>query len=332
MKSGLYVLVPVGLADRGEKLSDPVPLVDGVVFRSFESSWKAEVRRFLEGFQKEYSAFSDSDLKEFDKARYCLVRRFADFGGGRPISPAVYDRVELDIRRRVRRTYGLARAWLQSFAVLALAGRIHFACFRWWFGLQIPAPPGEAACYHGEEVGWYGRWVPGQEGESPTEEYWARVRRILDNLTACRDESRPAIAADTFARAIFADDWRVEMLCLWIALEALFGQADTELSHQLCERAAAFTEPPGQDRHRLYRELKSAYSFRSKLVHGSLADLAGQQKKRLSAAIDLVEDTVRNALQNILADAEMTERFSRRQGLNDYLEQAVLAPPCASEA
>jgi len=331
MQPGLYVLAPVGLGHTDGELAASIPLVESVELVSFHSSWKDEVRRFLEDFRKKYSAFSETDTQEFEKTRHCLVLRFADPDGGKPIDREVYDQRELDIGGRARRTYGLTRRWLRSFAVLLIAGRINFGCFRYWFGLKVAEPPEKPWCYHASPVGWYGRVVTSEKREAIGDEYWTRVRTAAHNLAICPDESRLAVATDMFARAVFADDWRVEMLCYWVALEALFGQAETELSHQLCERAAAFCEPPGQGRHTLYRKLKSAYGLRSKLVHGTLHHPTEEGQGGLSAAIDFVEGTVRNALCHILTDGDMTRRFLQEQKhLVEYFEKQVLAPECVS--
>ena len=330
MQPGLYVVAPIGLGNVEGEVPTPVPLVDSVELASFDPKWKDNALRFLESIRKRYGGLSDMAISEFATTRHCLVLRFADPGAGRPIDPEVFDQGEFTIGQRVRARDGLAKGWLRSLAVLAIAGRIHFGCFEWWFGFKVAEPPEEHSCHEVRRVGWYGRVVANEKREAMNNEYWDRVRTIARNLANCKHDSRPAVAADMFARAVFADDWRVEMLCYWIALEALFGQTDTELSHQLCERAAAWNELPGEGRHELYRELKAAYRLRSKLVHGSLVISREQDREDLSAAIDVVEGATRNALCRLLMDQDMTALFMQERQLTEYFEKAVLAPEASA--
>lgn len=52
-------------------------------------------------------------------------------------------------------------------------------------------------------------------------------------------------------------------------MEALVSTAQTELSHQVSERVSAVLEPPGEKRIALFKQVKEAYGFRSKAVHGA---------------------------------------------------------------
>ena len=334
MEPGLYVLVPVGLGGAEGELASPIPLIDGVELASFDPAWKDEVRHLLELVRKDHSDCSDHDLEQFEKTRHCLILRFGDPDGGRPIEPEVYDQGELDIRARARPTYGLAKRWLRSLGVLVIAGRIHFGCFPHWFGFRAgQSPELPLNCYKAIKVGWYGRFVDDEKREAADDEYRRRVGMIVRTLARCPDESRPAVAADMFARAEFADDWRVAMLFYWVALEALFGQAEAELSHQLCERAAVLITSPGEDRLKVYRGLRDAYGFRSKLVHGGLRHPMDQDRQRLSAVIDLVEDGARRALCRVLTDRDMTKLFLQKdRAIKDYFEKAVLTPHWACHA
>ncbi len=52
-------------------------------------------------------------------------------------------------------------------------------------------------------------------------------------------------------------------------LEALVSTAQTELSHQVSERVAAILAIPGEKRIAIFKQVKEAYGFRSKAVHGA---------------------------------------------------------------
>jgi hypothetical protein len=330
MEPGLYVLVPIGVASL-DRLPKPVPLVGGVVFTPFEDTWKDELRRFMEGLRKQYAVFSEDHFEQFDKARFCLVKRFDAPGGGRPIYPAVCDPDELEMQQRARAIHALSSPWLRSFTILVLAGKLHFGCFQHWFGVQIPGPDYHKGiyCYTSMEVGWYGR-LPREEEPVPVDaQFWANVSCIVGNLDIRQSKSRLTLAVDMFARAIFAADLRAELLWLWITLECLFSPSHDagELSHQLCERAAVFLEPPGPTRIETYHTLRQAYVVRCELVHGNLHFDTDEQKTRFLDSIKAVEDVSRRSLLKILTNEEQIERFGGRgDGNKKYFEEQILNP------
>jgi hypothetical protein len=54
------------------------------------------------------------------------------------------------------------------------------------------------------------------------------------------------------------------------ALEALVSSSSMEVTHQVSERVACLVESPSSGRINQYKNMKQAYNFRSKVVHGSV--------------------------------------------------------------
>jgi len=332
MEPGLYVLVPLGIAKCN--LSEPISLIGPVQLVPFDATWRRDAQQFLEGFENpSVTHIGETKAEKLEQAKYCLLRRFSDFGGWKPMEEAIYDDIyddaEDDSRGRVWANRPLRKEWTWSLALLAIAGRVHFGCSQTWLGFQFPTSQEAPSCRSSKDARWIGRIRHAEEPETASAEFWAKVDDMADNLRPVRESSPLGIAVDMFSRAVAADDWRSEMLWLWITLEALFGRVAGELSHHLSERAAAFTQPAGHDRLTIYRTLRRAYRYRSKLVHGTLAESAEEQEKDLAASVASVEHICRDALQRVLLDHRMTERFGQKSGLKGYFEELVLAPHLA---
>lgn len=75
-------------------------------------------------------------------------------------------------------------------------------------------------------------------------------------------------------------------------MEALVSTAQTELSHQVSERVSAVLEPPGEKRIALFKQVKEAYGFRSKAVHG--ATLKPKDAERLEECARRVDQVCRD--------------------------------------
>ncbi len=323
MKPGLYVLAPLGIA-ADEPLTSAMSLVEDVMLVPFEDAWRDEARSFLTTAQEERNFVTSNELASLDKGKYCLARWFAPPGGGRPIAPAIYGGDHET--RRVRGRYELAREWLRSFACLLVAGSPWFACSDWWFGLQVPGPRSVNATYSGiweaQRVGWHGHVVDGQERTRADASYWSRLIGIGAALRRW-PESRLALAAEAFARATFSNGETSELLWFWIALECIFAPSGGgEVSHRLCEGAAAFLEQDGGARLQAYTRLKRAYDLRSKLVHGD----PRFPVERAGDTITELEDVVRRSLQKALLNDEAVCSFATPDKHRDYLLSLVLGP------
>jgi hypothetical protein len=82
--------------------------------------------------------------------------------------------------------------------------------------------------------------------------------------------------SDSFNTAFQAFDsstnersYSVGLVTLWGALERLFSPAHQELTFRVSANIAAFLEPPGDSRLKLFKSVKKLYEARSKAAHGS---------------------------------------------------------------
>lgn len=78
------------------------------------------------------------------------------------------------------------------------------------------------------------------------------------------------------------------------ALECLFSNDNTELSHKLSERIALFLYTQPDDRIRTFKLIKQAYSFRSKVVHGD--KLKEDKLKELTEVIKGIDNICREIM------------------------------------
>lgn len=218
----------------------------------------------------------------------------------------------------------------RSFAALVVSARL-FLHYTAYFAIADNGDRAEVTQFG--SVPWQ---VPGgfetggpYELESLSDECLRRASKIHCSLGMCEGKhQRPVIALDTFYRGLLEGDWRIELILMVVALEALFGPPDRELSHQVCERAASFIAPPGAGRIGAYQDLKRLYTVRSKLVHGGFSSTDGRSRKQLRADLEFLEDTVRQCLRRLLVDGELARRFcGRPDDLNEFLESLVLGGP-----
>jgi len=335
MEPGLYVLAPLGIAECN--LSEPISLIGPVQLVPFDATWRRHAQQFLEGFENpSVTHIGETKAEKLERTKYCLLRRFSDFGGWKWPDEVVYDdthrHVEDDSRGRVWPNLPLRKEWVWSLGLLAIAGRAHFGCSPTWLGFQFPTSQEAPSCRGARDVRWIGRVRAAEEPERADTEFWARVESMACSLRPVPQSSPLGIAVAMFSRAVAADDWRVEMLWLWITLEALFGRVDGELTHQLCERAAAFTQPASDSRLNTYRTLKRAYGYRCDLVHGRLGDIGEDQMKGLVDSVAFVEQTCRDALQRVLLCDKETERFAQKADPREYFEKKVLAPDLTDQS
>ena len=78
------------------------------------------------------------------------------------------------------------------------------------------------------------------------------------------------------------------------ALEALVSTSSSELSHQVAERVACLITERGQARVDVYRKLKGAYNFRSKVVHGDTINT--KQFEKLTDCSEFLDQACRAVL------------------------------------
>jgi hypothetical protein len=151
------------------------------------------------------------------------------------------------------------------------------------------------------------------------------ARDIYSGLAVCEGRhQRPVFALDAFYSGLLERDWRIRVILMVVALEALLGTRDQELKHQVCERAASFAEPPGKARFEAYAKLKDLYSLRSDLVHGGFSSPFRGKRKHTLSLLGFLEDVARKTLRQVLGDQRLVKRFcSKPDDLNEFLEKCV---------
>jgi hypothetical protein len=110
------------------------------------------------------------------------------------------------------------------------------------------------------------------------------------------------------------------------AFEALASTDIQELSHKLAERIACLLEPAGEARMQLFRDVKAAYSLRSKVVHGGRGE--ANLRERVERAAIACDQIARRLLRNILDDEALHERFilgRAEKTMEDYFLALVLS-------
>lgn len=78
-----------------------------------------------------------------------------------------------------------------------------------------------------------------------------------------------AIAIKHYCDALLRSDSLEKVTAAVIALEALYGYEDTELSYRLRQRIARFVGPILEDYESILKTVKEAYTIRSKFLHGN---------------------------------------------------------------
>ncbi|MDM0051404.1 HEPN domain-containing protein [Variovorax sp. J22R115] len=102
--------------------------------------------------------------------------------------------------------------------------------------------------------------------------------------------------------------------------EALLSTSASELSHQLAERVAFLLSGEPSERLRLFRQVKRAYSVRSKIVHGDV--LSPGLISGLVEIAHVCDEVARALLLKILQDADLRRLFN--SGSNGLLDAHML--------
>lgn len=156
-----------------------------------------------------------------------------------------------------------------------------------WF--QYPAPkhsggcrPQVVCCSHGDIRGIF-RSIRGGECYVLDALALERWKQMVASFPAPSDERQLYFAATYLYRALtlLADDAVAAFLQASIALEALLGDAGSELALRLALRGSHLIGADGESRDLWFSRLRTAYSDRSKLVHGGSVP-------RTSSLLDLI--------------------------------------------
>lgn len=106
--------------------------------------------------------------------------------------------------------------------------------------------------------------------------------------------NRITIANYFLQHARSCNDLGLKMTSYCSALETLFSNDSTELSHKLSERIAHFLQQDKMDRIELFRNIKKCYEFRSKVIHGDT--LKSGKVEELDSLIVKVDNVCRDIM------------------------------------
>ena len=111
------------------------------------------------------------------------------------------------------------------------------------------------------------------------------------------------------------------------ALEALFATSTSELAHQLSERCAFFVRETPSERIRTYRDMKKAYGYRSRIVHGDVVKPSDVETMlRLGAVCG---EVTRMAILRIMDDESVRDAFD---GPAEALDELLLGMIFSADA
>lgn len=104
--------------------------------------------------------------------------------------------------------------------------------------------------------------------------------------------------------------------------ETLFSTDASELSHQLSQRVSFFLSRPPSERLNYYTLLKTAYTIRSKAVHGEMLDSKQKELKKISHNCD---NLARSCLLKISEKEELSNLFNSgsRTDISNFLLEVI---------
>lgn len=155
----------------------------------------------------------------------------------------------------------------------------------------------------------------------PTSEDLTQAGKLLSSIQSLRRDGSVQIALTMLLRSLTERVWETRYLLQWIVLEALFGpDSPNEKTHRLSQRIALFLRDSFESRLCLFDEVKKAYAWRSKIVHGArLGSLTPEKSGQLSVA---TESILRSAFVKILLSPEFAAKFNSKDRDN-YLDSLV---------
>lgn len=142
--------------------------------------------------------------------------------------------------------------------------------------------------------------------------------QLFNVLSGLKRGTSLTVAFKSLMKAITEGIWEWRYLCLWVSLEALFG-SNTEIRYRLAHRMGFFLGESQEEALSIYKFIRKAYDYRSKVVHGSdLKKLADENSLALMADI---EELLRKAMVKILSDPSLISTFegANRESFLDEL-------------
>ncbi|TGK41279.1 HEPN domain-containing protein [Leptospira andrefontaineae] len=136
----------------------------------------------------------------------------------------------------------------------------------------------------------------GEEGRAI--DLWRRLNLVSINLP-----NFLVVALSRYSQSVLKSAYEDKIIDLMIAAEAIFLQSESdvngELNYRLSHRAALFLEQDPNKQREIYRFFKSAYSMRSKIVHGSTLEIKKGQMS-LNECVDLLNRYISYSIEKIV--------------------------------
>lgn len=135
--------------------------------------------------------------------------------------------------------------------------------------------------------------------------------------------SRVTIANYFIQHARSINDIGLKFTSYCSALETLFSNDSTELSHKLSERVSRFLRDTKEERVKTYKTIKQCYNIRSKVVHGG-SFKEGQIKEMEEVVIDLDNICREIMVYSLLTEIETNIFYKSNEEMEKYFLELIM--------
>lgn len=210
--------------------------------------------------------------------------------------------------------------------------RIMYATLAMW--LSQPSNASFSLLIHAERTpeSWimraYDKFPPLLFHEPPhadkySREHFRGARKYYKTLASLPHGSNLWTLLGTLWHALSEREWPARYLLLWVVLEGLYGSSHPqETTFRLAQRAALHLERDRIGAQRLFREMKTAYSWRSRVAHGmqpaQMRKLTPELSNHLSS---FVEQVVWRSLRSVLSSRTTIGLFANPKQRQTYLDE-----------
>ncbi len=179
---------------------------------------------------------------------------------------------------------------------------------------------------------WSCRGVTSCPGVEPLGDYRlaqhdsAALSRAKSLYPALRDLSRDNSvwrAVRTLWSALTSPSLETRYILIWIGLESLFGPSSgQEVSFRIAQRISLFLRDDRVDRAECFKAVRSAYTMRSKVVHGRALKKISPEKAEDQAINS--EAYLREAITKLLEEPSLLVEFTDEKCRDAYLDGLAL--------
>ncbi len=139
-----------------------------------------------------------------------------------------------------------------------------------------------------------------------TDKSYSRVSRATRFIGAARLDGHPAT--------------KIAHYCS--ALESLFSTDSSELTHKLSERVALFLRDNSYDPISVFKEVKSYYGIRSKVIHGD--DISKKKAEQLPVLSDNCDVLLRSIMNIIISNPDYIQLFDGpKEAFEEYFQNKM---------